>query len=176
MSRMESPEALRDAVVQRTEDAVHSVAGKADQVTPRIAKRADRAAVRSGVLGLKTGTRVGAAGTRVGVKGTKLGARGLLFGAKAGLRERLHPVRDARLKAQLSRTSRELADETSDLGAAVASLNAVIKANRRAGAVGRSRLFAGVALGVLVTYHLDTEHGAERRRATGRRLRRALQG
>ena len=186
MSRVESPEELRDAVLQRAGDAGQRVAQAADDVggriTQRVAdatddvggrltKRTDRAAVRSGVLGIKTGTRVGAAGTKVGIKGSKLGARGLWFGAKAGAREKLRPATDAKLKAQLARTSRELANETSDLGEVVDSLNTALQENRRAGAAGRTRLILGIALGAVAAYHLDAQQGAQRRAATVRRIR-----
>jgi hypothetical protein len=115
------------------------------------------------------------AGARValeaGKAGTKLGARGAVFGAKAALREKLRPARDAKLKAQLAHTSRELASETSDLGDTVGSLNQVIKANRRAGARGRTGTIVGFVIGTIVTYHLDPENGRERRRASAERLR-----
>lgn len=176
MSRIESPEDLRDAAVERASETAQRVADAAQDVGGRIAKGADRSAVRSGVLGVKTGSRIGVAGTKVGVKGSKLGARGLLFGAKAGIREKLRPARDAKLKADLVRTSRELAHEASDLEDTVDSLKAVIKANRDAGAKGRTRLIAGIVLGAFLTYHLDAERGAARRKATAQRLRRLASG
>jgi hypothetical protein len=176
MSRIETPEDLRDVALERAGDAAQRVAGAAEGVGERISKRADRAAVRSGVLGVKAGSRVGAAGTKVGVKGSRLGIRGLKFGAKAGIREKLRPARDAKLKADLVRTSRELAHEASDLEATVDSLKAVINANRQAGAKGRTRLIGGVLLGAIITYHLDVEHGSERRAATARRLKQIARG
>ena len=78
---------------------------------------------------------------------------------------------DAVLKAQLAKTSRELAHESSDLSQAVDSLNAVIRANRKAAKRGRTRLIGGVAVGAALMYHLDSEHGRERRAATAHRLR-----
>ncbi len=83
---------------------------------------------------------------------------------------RLNPAGDAILKAQLAKTSRELANESSDLGAAVESLNKIIRSNRRAGARGRTRLLSGLAIGAALMYHLDAEHGRERRAATARML------
>ncbi|MGH2835381.1 MAG: hypothetical protein ACRDLT_15620 [Solirubrobacteraceae bacterium] len=83
-------------------------------------------------------------------------------------RSRLLPSGDAMLKAQLVKTSRELAHESSDLGAAVESLNKVIKTNRRAATKGRTRLIGGAALGAALMYHLDAEHGRQRRAATAR--------
>lgn len=92
-------------------------------------------------------------------------------GLSGQIRQRMtqsRPRADALLKAQLARTSHELADESSALNAAVASLNGVIKANRRAAARGRTRLFGGLALGAALMYHLDRDHGRERRAATAR--------
>ena len=111
--------------------------------------------------------------------------------AKLGMRERimrslgrsmvkrpaaLLPSGDAMLKAQLVKTSRELAHESSDLNTAVESLNKLIKANRRAAVRGRTRLLGGLALGAALTYHLDAEHGRERRAATGRMLANMVRG
>lgn len=94
----------------------------------------------------------------------------LASGLSGQIRERMtqsRPPGDA-LKTQLQQTSRELADESSALKAAVTSLNGVIKANRRAAARGRTRLFGGLALGAALMYHLDREHGRERRAATAK--------
>ena len=73
---------------------------------------------------------------------------------------------DAMVKAQLVKTSRELAHESSDLNAAVSSLNKIIRANRRAAAKSRTRLLGGAALGAALMYHFDAERGRERRAAT----------
>jgi hypothetical protein len=78
---------------------------------------------------------------------------------------------DVALKTQLAKTSRELAHESSDLSRAVDSLNAVIKANRKAAKRGRTRLIGGLAIGAALMYHFDAEHGRERRAATAQRLR-----
>ena len=85
-------------------------------------------------------------------------------------------VADLVLKTQLARTSRELAHETSDIGAAVESLNAIIKKNRKVGAKARTRLIGGVAIGAAVMYHLDPAHGRERRAATARMVAGAGRG
>ena len=82
----------------------------------------------------------------------------------------LLPKGDAMLKAQLVKTSRELAHESSDLNAAVDSLNKIIKSNRRAAARGRTRLLGGLALGAALMYHLDADQGRQRRVATARML------
>lgn len=91
-------------------------------------------------------------------------------------RGRLLPSGDAMLKAQLVRTSRELAHESSDLNAAVDSLNHIIKTNRRAAAKGRTRLLGGLALGAALMYHLDADHGRERRAATARMMANMVRG
>ena len=83
---------------------------------------------------------------------------------------------DAMLRAQLVKTSRDLAHESSDLSAAVDSLNKIIKANRRAAARGRTRLLGGLALGAALMYHLDAERGRERRAATARLLTTIARG
>lgn len=114
---------------------------------------------------------VESAGTRVAKGAGQAGE--MASGLSGQIRERMAQARphgDAMLKAQLVRTSRELADESSALNAAVASLNGVIKANRRAAARGRTRLFGGLALGAALMYHLDRDHGRERRAATARML------
>jgi hypothetical protein len=99
------------------------------------------------------------------------GARVAKTAGSAGERaSKLRPNSDAVLKAQLVKTSHELARESSELGQAVGSLNAIIRANRRAAVKGRTRLIAGLALGAGLMYHLDAEHGRERRAATARRL------
>lgn len=89
---------------------------------------------------------------------------------------KLLPGADAMVKAQLVKTSRELAHESSDLSAAVESLNKIIKANRRAAAKSRTRLLGGLAMGAALMYHLDAEHGRERRAATGQLLTRMVRG
>jgi uncharacterized protein YjbJ (UPF0337 family) len=91
-------------------------------------------------------------------------------------RAQLMPSSDAMLKAQLVKTSRELAHESSDLGAAVDSLNQIIKSNRKAAARGRTRMFGGLALGAALMYHLDAAHGRERRAATARLLTGMIRG
>lgn len=156
MSSIQTPEDIRDAVAKKVEHAADRVGG---EVGTRVGA---------------TGAKIGAKGTKIGVKGTKLGTRGLLFGAKAGAREKLRPAREAKLKADLSRTGRKLARETDDLGETIDSLNEVIKSNRKAGAVGRTRLVAGMLVGAFLTYHLDADRGRARRAATGEHLKRML--
>jgi hypothetical protein len=83
---------------------------------------------------------------------------------------------DALLKAELVRTSRELAHESSDLNAAVISLNKIIQANRRTAAKSRTRLLGGLAMGAALMYHLDAERGHQRRAATAQMLTRMVRG
>jgi len=140
----------------------------------RLSKTSRRARRRSADLADRARIRAGTSGAKLGVKGSRLGAKGVLFGARAAAREKLRPARDAKLRAELVRTSRELAHETSDLGAAVNSLNEMIKENRKAGAVGRTRLIVGIIVGAAASYHLDADHGHERRAATARRAKNLL--
>jgi hypothetical protein len=175
MSGVQTPEDVRDAIVKGAEGAAARASDVASDVTDaagaQLGRHADRARARAGLLGGKAGAKTGKAGAKIGVKGSKLGIAGLLFGAKAAGREKLRPARDAKLKVDLARTSRELAHEASDLSAAVDALNEVIASNRKAGAAGRTRLFAGIGLGAVVAYHLDAEHGRQRRAATVRRVK-----
>jgi hypothetical protein len=112
---------------------------------------------------------------KVGMRKAGLGARERalhsIVRSRSKRRGRLQlPSADAMVKAQLVKTSRELAHESSDLNSAVESLNRIIKNNRKAAARGRTRLIGGLALGAALMYHLDAEHGRERRAATGRLL------
>ncbi len=100
----------------------------------------------------------------------RLGALALLK-RSAGRARRARPRRDdAKLRARLDRTTRELAHESSDLNAAIDSLNRVIRSNRRAARRGRTRLLVGAGLGAGLMYHLDADHGRQRRAATARIL------
>ncbi len=153
MSLVESPQAARDAI--RT---------NVDRANARVGLEVGRA-------GTKLGTKGVVAGTRAARAGAKLGARGARFGVRAAVREKLRPARDATIQAQLAHTSRALASEASELGAAVGSLNQLIRANRRVGARNRTRTAVGILIGAIATYHLDPERGRERRRTTARRLR-----
>ena len=118
---------------------------------------------------------------RHGLRGAKRGVREMVLGSVSRPRTkrsrgRLLPSGDAMLKAQLVRTSRELAHESSDLNAAVDSLNSIIKSNRRAAARGRTRLLGGIALGAAIMYHLDADQGRQRRAATGRMIADIVRG
>lgn len=110
------------------------------------------------------------------VGGSKRKPKLVLPDVRSRVPSKLRRSSDAVLKAQLAKTSRELAHESSDLAEAVDSLNAVIKANRKAGARGRTRLLGGLAIGAALMYHLDPSRGRERRAATGRRLVGAVRG
>jgi uncharacterized protein YjbJ (UPF0337 family) len=114
------------------------------------------------------------------VRGAKLSTREKLVRtlspSPTKRRAKLLPGADAMLKAQLVKTSRELAHESSDLNAAVDSLNRIIKSNRKAAAKGRTRLLGGVALGAALVYHLDPQQGRQRRAASARVLVGVLRG
>jgi hypothetical protein len=114
------------------------------------------------------------------VRGSRLSAREKLVRSISRSltkrRAKLLPSTDAMLKAQLVKTSRELAHESSDLNAAVDSLNRVIKINQKAAAKGRTRLLGGVAIGAALVYHLDAQQGRQRRAATARLLTGVIRG
>lgn len=113
---------------------------------------------------------------QIGRVGEGVGSRSaaLLSDARRAARGRADA---AMVRLQLANTSRELAHETTDLGEAVESLNAIVKSNRKvAGAAKRRRLFAGIAVGAALAYHLDVENGKQRRAATARLLSNAARG
>lgn len=126
------------------------------------------------------GAKHGLKDAQLGLREARLGMRETLLHSisrtRAKRRGRLLPSGDAMLKAQLVKTSRELAHESSDLNAAVESLNRIIKSNRRAAARGRTRLLGGLALGAAIMYHLDADQGRQRRAATGRMLAEIVRG
>jgi hypothetical protein len=147
----------------------------ADGVPQALSHGADALAHGAGEASNRIAGAVGSAGSRaqdvVGNAGARAQKRKrFLVGSARRAQTKLTPSSDAILKAQLVRTSRELARESSDLGSAVDSLNSIIKANRKASAKGRTRLIGGLALGAGLMYHLDAEHGRARRIATARRL------
>jgi hypothetical protein len=182
-------------LAEAVELASARVARGAGQVAKGAGQASGRASELSGQLSGQIKEKVGtvpldlkdakltAREAKLNMKQARLGLTQRLTGAMMGgsmARRRrsrlLTPSTDAMLKAQLVKTSRELAHESSDLGAAVESLNRVIKANRRAAAKGRTRLLGGMALGAAAMYHFDAEHGRERRAATMRMLTSAISG
>jgi hypothetical protein len=114
------------------------------------------------------------------VRGSRLSAREKLVRSISRSltkrRAKLLPSTDAMLKAQLVKTSRELAHESSDLNAAVDSLSQIIKTNQKAAAKGRTRLLGGVAIGAALVYHLDAQQGRQRRAASARLLTGIIRG
>jgi hypothetical protein len=153
------------------EDATHRLSAAVETAGARTAKGARKGAKqasdRASALSEQLGDRVNHA---------QLDLKRELKRARRKRRFRLFRRRldgDAILKAQLARTSRDLAHESSDLNSAVNSLNSVIKANRKGAARGRTRLIGGAAIGAALMYHFDAEHGKERRKATVQRLRSA---
>jgi hypothetical protein len=129
----------------------------------RVARSADSANDRVGRLRVQAGNQIGRVGDRWGRRSARLGLGAFFANARAAVRGRSEP---AAARLQLANTSRELAHETADLGVAVASLNAVIKSNRKAAAKTRTRLFFGIVIGAALAYHLDSEHGGKRRAAS----------
>lgn len=163
------------ALAQGTGEAANRVVEAVESARSRIGTSAKNAGDRARELTeqLELGDRAGPA--QVG--DSRLNLRGLLWRARAGRQATSsQPVADANVNAQLAKTSRELAHESSDLGMAVESLNGVIRANRKVGARGRTRMIAGLAVGAVLMYHLDIEHGRERRAETARRLITLISG
>ena len=155
------------------EGAAHQVIQALEATGGRAGMRANSARNRVNRLRGRAGTRIAESGAQLGVKGSKLGLKGLVFGAKMAAHEKLGP---AAMRVRLANTSRELAHETSDLGEAVSSLNALIRANRRVGARSRTRFIGGIAVGAALMYHLDIEHGKQRRATTALMLARMVTG
>jgi hypothetical protein len=154
------------------EDAANRLSAAVETASAKTAKTARKSAKQAGdrasALGDQIGDRVNHA--QIDLKRARRRRRLWLF-----IRRRRR-IDDAILKAQLAKTSHELSRESTDLSHAVNSLNSVIKSNRKAAARGRSRLIGGVAIGAVVMYHVDPEHGKERRKATGRRLKGVVGG
>jgi hypothetical protein len=133
------------------------------EIRDRVVKGAGEAVHRAAEAVEVTGSRV-----------SKLDAAGYLSDARTAALSRAGALAakarrkadSAAVRLQLANTSRELAHETSDLGQAVESLNAIVKANRKAGSAKRRRLFAGMVLGAGLAYHLDPAQGQRRRAAT----------
>ena len=161
-------------VANRLSTAVETASARTAKTAKKSAKQArDQASVLSGqahdqanALGEQLGGRVSQAQTNL--KRGRRKRRAFLFWRRQSS--------DAILKAQLAKTSRDLAHESTDLSQAVSSLNSVIKANRKAAARGRTRLIGGIAIGAALMYHFDSAHGKERRKATAQRLRGAVGG
>lgn len=168
------------ALAHTADEAAHRVSDAVEKAGSRALKTANVAVDRASNLGTQLSDRVGSAHIEVPALPTRgrrqrRGVRAF-SDSKRGLIGRLRHADEAMLKAQLAKTSRELANESAELGRAVDSLNGVIVANRRAGAARRTRLFLGIALGAAVMYHLDPEHGRERRAATAEALKGWVQG
>ncbi len=121
-----------------------------------MAETTDEAAKRVAAAAEHAGTRIAKTASKAADSANDLGHR-----ATAPLRARNALM----LRAQLARTSHELANETADMGLAVDALNEVIRKSRKAGAKGRTRLFVGLVAGAALMYHLDPEHGRRRRSA-----------
>jgi hypothetical protein len=162
-------------LAQGVEDAANRLSAAVETASARTAKsaksakkNAKQAGDRASALGEQIGDRVSHA--QSDLQRARRRRRLWLF-----IRRR-NRIDDAILKAQLAKTSHELSRESTDLTHAVKSLNSVIKSNRKAAARGRTRLIGGVAIGALVMYHVDPEHGKERRKATSRRLKGVVGG
>jgi hypothetical protein len=161
-------EGMPQTLVHGAEEGATKVAEAVESAGARVARRATHVARSAGqASGL-------AGGLSQQIRGRRARMRGGTTAKKPG--GRVTTAGDAMLKAQLAKTSRELANESSDLSAAVESLNKIIKSNRRAAARGRTRLLSGLVLGAALMYHLDAEHGPERRAATARMINGMIRG
>lgn len=162
---------MPDSLIHGAEEGANKIAGVVETASARVARRVAQ-------------TPLDVRDARLSMKDAKLTMREKRLGMMERLMRRtmrrqvkmLPSSTDAMVKAQLVKTSRELAHESSDLSAAIESLNKVIRANRRAAAGSRTRLLGGLAMGAALMYHLDAQHGRERRAATGELLTRMIRG
>lgn len=161
-----------DTLIHGAEDAANKIAGTFETVGARTAKGAEAVADSASALGGRVGELGGQLADRLS-QAEIAARRARLRSARPRVRGLRRPQANAdkMLTGQLLKTSRELAHQSSDLNQAVDSLNSVIKANRKSAARGRTRLIAGALIGAVLMYHMDSEHGHERRQATMRRLR-----
>lgn len=175
----------------RIAEAVETAGARVAKSAGQVAKGAGQASGKASELSGQLKGRVAQApldmrDAKRSVRGAKLSMRERRLGLMQTLTRsvpgrqakqvKLLPSSDAMLKAQLVKTSRDLAHESSDLNAAIDSLNKIIKSNRRAAARSRTRLLGGLALGAALTYHLDAEQGRQRRAATARMLTNMVRG
>jgi uncharacterized protein YjbJ (UPF0337 family) len=169
----------------KASDLSGKASGKASDLSGKASGKASELSGKASELGGQIGGRAsdvsgqlnGRANELTGhIGGSKSKLNGVLSGAGKNVRTRFRTSPDVIIKAQLAKTSRELAHESSDLGQAVDSLNSVIKANRKAAARGRTRLIGGLVIGAAAMYHLDAEHGRQRRAATARRISGIVRG
>lgn len=202
MNRIHVLNGKHDGLIHGAEEGATKLAEAVETAGARVAKSAGQVAkdgvaqVPKGMKGVKgakgiKGAKLGLKDAQLTMKDAKLNLKGAKLTARAvrlGMMERLMRTTmkrqakmlpsgtDAMVKAQLVKTSRELANESSDLSAAVESLNKIIRTNRRAAAKSRTRLLSGAAIGAALMYHLDSEHGRERRAATGQMVTRMIRG
>lgn len=169
-ARARVAEVVPDSLARSGEDAANRVAEVLETASARVSKQAGTVGDRASEIGGQVGDRVREARRETQKKAKRSRNDAVKAGVKAGALSKLRPSSDAIIKAQLAKTTRELAHESSDLNEAVSALNSVIKANRKAGARGRTRLFGGLAIGAAIMYHLDPVQGGQRRAATARRL------
>jgi hypothetical protein len=160
--------------IREAEKTAASVAAGASARVAETAGRAGHAAGRAGhaatAMTEKVGARAGHAEENLKQSRRTLARR--IRRSQATVSRKPSVAAEALLRAQLAKTSRELSHESADLRETVDSLSAVVlSANRRATARGRRRLVLGLALGAMLMYHFDAEHGRERRAAATRRLR-----
>lgn len=160
---------MPQTIAQGAEEGASKITEAVELAGARVAKSVGQAAKGAGKAG---GSRISSRIVELLMTApAAIRGKGVMRPARAQL-----PSSEAKLRARLDKTSRELAHESSDLSAAVESLNKVIRANRRAAKRGRTRLLMGTAAGAALMYHFDAEHGRERRAATARLLTSMVRG
>lgn len=186
MNRLHVFDGRSDALFHGAEGGATKIAEAVETAGARVAKSAGQAA-KGGVAQVPRGmkdaklsvrdAKLSMKDARLTLREMRLGVIGKLMRSTMKRQAKLLPSStDAMVKAQLVKTSRELAHESSDLSAAVDSLNKIIRANRRGAAKSRTRLLGGAAMGAALMYHFDAEHGRERRAATAQLLTRMVRG
>jgi hypothetical protein len=182
MNGMHVFDGMPDSLIQSAEEGATRVADAVETAGTRVAKSAGKVA-KSAPLGIKD-AKLGIKDAKLNVKDAALTVREKRLGvmerfARALMKRQMKLLpssADAMVRAQLVRTSRELAHESSDLSAAVDSLNKILKTNRQVAAKSRTRLLGGLAMGAALMYHLDAENGRQRRAATGQLVTRMIRG
>jgi hypothetical protein len=179
------PDGTPRALAHSADEAASRVKGAAEEVGNRVASTAGRAGEEVGELAERASERANelvARGSATADRARKelTGSRRkrwLRRSRKAALQAQNQLV-DTGLAKQVSRQvskqlsdlrtelHSELAEQSAEFGRALDSVDAAIKATRKAGARRRRNMIAGLALGAGLMYHFDPERGRERRAGT----------
>jgi hypothetical protein len=175
------PDGTPRALAHSADEAASRVKGAAEEVGNRVASTAGKAGEEVGELAGRASELV-ARGSATADRARKelTGSRRkrwLRRSRKAALQAQNQLV-DTGLAKQVSRQvskqlsdlrtelHSELAEQSAEFGRALDSVDAAIKATRKAGARRRRNMIAGLALGAGLMYHFDPERGRERRAGT----------